>query len=160
VGAEDLPKLLVAALVEKEAVDLADGGSKAVGVVGLVLDAIAPGREDAVVHGLVDVSAHAAPDAVGLVRQVQDLAVLEADANRVGERPHRADAQAVRLDMLPEHIVRLLVAAIGQRPARSGQSAGGSGAHGWSSLVASSLRKSRSIAVRGMSIHAGRLRAS
>ena len=158
--AEDLPKLLVTTLIEQKAVDLPDSRGKAVGVVGLVLDAIAPGRQDAIVHRLPDVAPQATPDTIGFMLKVEDLTVLEANAHRVGKRPHGPNAQAIRLDVLPEHIVGLLVAAIGQRPARSGKSAGGSGAHGWSSLVASSLRKSRSIAVRGMSIHAGRLRAS
>ena len=48
--AEHLPKLLVAALADEEEIDLAKRRRKAIGVVMLVLDPVAPRGQDAVVR--------------------------------------------------------------------------------------------------------------
>ena len=126
VGAEDLPEALVSALVDQEAIDLADGRWEPVRVVVLVLDAIGPGGADPVVQGATRIGAHPAPDAIGLVLEFEEFPVLETHPDPLCQRSHGPDPQALALQMLTEQVMRLLVPAVGQGPARTGQCAGGS----------------------------------
>ena len=158
--AEHLPKLLVAALADEEEIDLAKRRRKAIGVVMLVLDPVAPRGQDAVVHRRGGVGAQAGPDPVGLVREIDDDVVLEAHAHRGGERAHRANAQTFRLEVLPEEVMGLLMATVRQRPAGSGQRTVGGGAHGDSSLALPVAGSRRSMAAIGMVTQVGRLLAS
>ena len=80
--AEDGPQLLVPALADEVQVDRAEGRGEPVGVVHLVLDAVGLGDEQAVVLGLGGADPHAAPDAVGLVDELDPLAVLEPHPDR------------------------------------------------------------------------------
>ena len=117
------------ALADEVEVDLAEGRGEAVGVVLEVLDAVGPRDEEAVVHRAGRVGAHGGPDALGLVGQLELLAVLEAHAHRGGQRLQDADAQATGLEVLAEEVVGLLVAALDEGRDRTADLGAGGGAH-------------------------------
>lgn len=152
----------MATLADQVQVDLAEGRREAVWVVLLVLDAVAPGHEQAVVHGRGGVGAHAGPDALGLVVEGELLAVLEPDPHGARERLQDADAQAARLEVLAEQVVRLLVAALDQRGDRAADLGAGGGSHERSpcEVGEGAWAVRRRTAPSGMPTHAGRLRAS
>ena len=114
VRAEDRPELLVTTLADEVEVDLAQGRREAVRVVLLVLDAVVVGDVHAVVHRAVQAGPDRGPHTVGLVRQVEALAVLEADGHRAGHGTEHPQSQAARLEVLAEQVVGLLVATGGE----------------------------------------------
>ena len=73
--------------------------------------------------------AHGRPHALGLVGQLELLAVLEAHAHRRGQRLHHAHAQATGLEVLAEEVVGLLVAALHEGRDRTADLGAGGGAH-------------------------------
>ena len=157
-GAEDGPQLLVAALADEVQVDLAEGGGEPVGVVLEVLDAVGPGHEQPVVHRAGRVGAHRRPDALGLVGQLELLAVLEAHAHRLRQRLEHPQPQAAGLEVLPEEVVGLLVASLDEGGDRAADLGAGRGAHDGSPCVVGCCEKwavRRRTAPSGMADPAG-----
>ncbi len=150
------------ALADEVEVDVAEGGGEAVGVVLLVLDPVAPGHEQAVVHRAGDVGAHAGPHPLGLVGEVEELAVLEPDPDRVGHRTHDPDAQPAGFEVLAEQVVGLLVTTLDEGGDGAPDLGAGSGGHERSPCEGAGEKRSvrRRTAPRGMATQAGRLRAS
>ncbi len=127
-GPENGPQLLVPTFADEVEVHLPEGRCEPVGVVLEVLDAVRPGDDQPVVHRPGGVGAHRRPHALRLVRELQLLAVLEAHADRAGQRLEHADAQPTGLQVLAEQVVRLLVASLdegGDRAADLGARGGG-----------------------------------
>ena len=166
-GPEDGPQLLVPALADEVEVDVPQGGCEPVGVVLLVLDAVGPRREDAVVHRPGGAAADGRPHALGLVLEGELDTVLEPDPDRGGQRLEDPDPQATALEMLAEEVVGLLVTPLDEGGDGSADlRAGLDGSHGrssWFGLADAGMTNravSRSTAWRGMVSHDGRLRAS
>ena len=113
VGAEHRPQLLVPALVDEVPVDLAERGGEAVGVVLLVLDAVAVLDEQAVVVRRAEVGRGHRPDAVAHVLQL-DAASPESrratDARRI--RAVCREGEPPGPDVVAQQVVRLAVAAV------------------------------------------------
>ena len=157
------PQLLVAALVDQVQVDLAERGGEPVGVVLEVLDAVGPRDEQAVVHRARGVGAHRGPHALGLVRELELLAVLEPHPHRLGERLEHPQPQAAGLEVLAEEVVRLLVASLDEGGDRAADLGAGRGGHDGSPCVVGCCEKwavRRRTAPSGMATQPGRLRAS
>ncbi|OPZ53035.1 MAG: hypothetical protein BWY91_02092 [bacterium ADurb.BinA028] len=112
VRAEDRPELFVAALVEQVAVELAERRGEPVGVVLLVVDAIAVVDQQAVVLALLDGAGGARPDAALDVGEVQQSAVGEFGAHAGGHRPVARDRQTTRAQMVPKQVMRLRMPAL------------------------------------------------
>ena len=158
VGAEHGPQLLVAALVDEVPVDLAEGRGEAVGVVLLVLDAVAVLDEQAVVVRRAEVGRGHRPDAVAHVLQLDPLARVEARADARRIRAVCRDGEPPGSDVVAQQVVRLAVAAVeegGDGSVVERRAGRGLGGHGVPSSVVS-----RSTAPSGMGSHVGRLRAS
>ena len=96
VGAEHRPQLLVAPLVDEVTVHLAERRGEAVGVVLLVLDAVAVLDEQAVVVRRAEVGRGHRPDAVAHVLQVDPLAGVEPGADARRKRAVCRDRQPAR----------------------------------------------------------------
>lgn len=169
-GAEHLPQLLVATLVDQVQVHLPERRREAIGVVTLVLDPVAPRREDAVVHRAIGVGTHPGEHALGLMLEVEHLAVLEPHPHRLRQGLEHADPQPAVLDVLSQQIVRLLVPPLDKSRDRAGDLGAGRGGHVFSFavlvvvLVVLSVRVavavSRAIASSGIVTQSGRFRAS
>ena len=84
---------------------------------------------EAVVHRAGGVGAHRRPHALGLVRELELLAVLEAHPHRRRQRLEHAHAQAPGLEVLAEEVVGLLVAALDEGGDRAADLGAGGGAH-------------------------------
>jgi hypothetical protein len=119
----------VATLVDQVQVDLAQGRREAVRVVLDVFDAVGPGHREAVVHGALRISPHRRPHALGLVGEVEGHAVLEAHLHRLGQGFEDPDPQAAGLEVLPQQVVRLLVAALDERGDGAADLGTGCGVH-------------------------------
>ena len=117
----------------------------------------------AVVHRARGVGAHRGPHALGLVRELELLAVLEAHPHRLGERLEHPQSQAAGLEVLPEEVVGLLVATLDEGGDRAAHLGAGRGGHDGSPCVVGSCEKwavRRRTAPSGMATQPGRLRAS
>ena len=169
-GAEHLPQLLVATLVDQVQVDLAERGEVAVRVVGGVRRVAGVGHLQAVV-GHVGHVEDADPDAAVLVLERDGGAAVD-HGDGLGERAQRADRHRAVVDVRTEDGVRVAVASLddevegrgvdGQPGAGRLGGLAGSAHAGFASGVKSSASwcVSRPIAPSGIDSHVGRLRAS
>ena len=158
VRAEHGPQLLVPALVDEVAVDLAEGRGETVGVVLLVLDAVAVLHEQAVVVRRAEVGRGHRPDAVAHVQQLDPVTGVEARADPRRIRAVCRDGEPSGADVVAQQVVRLAVATVeegGDGSIVERRAGRGLGGHRVSSSVVS-----RSTASSGMGSHVGRLRAS